>query len=212
MHDVKSYYLKNNLSDVHQTDMLLYYSNEKKNRSTCITPPVNTKMIEDLLMTFRSAIIDKNQKKAISILSTIRSSESYTLQTINEIYCTDDFKISSHLWTKAGKWYRQYGSCGDIGDEIIYEESHKKFDSARYTYTARADEGTTKYHNEKYMKVTVGRKNFKLRELQDSYQLKSYLGKSRAIFVAMYERAIKKKEIEDAVALYHTSAYILTYG
>ena len=70
---------QNNLSDVDQADMLLHYSNEKKNRSTCITPPVNTKMIEDLLVTFRSAIIDKNQKKAISILSTIRSSESYTL-------------------------------------------------------------------------------------------------------------------------------------
>ena len=88
-------------------------------------------MIEDLLVTFRSAIIDRKQKKAISILSTIRSSESYTLQTINESQCTDEFKISSHLWTKAGKWYRQYGSCGDIGDEIIYEESHKKVDSAR---------------------------------------------------------------------------------
>ena len=78
-------------------------------------------MIEDLSVTYRSAIIDKNQKKAISILSTIRSSESYTLQTINESYCTDEFKISSHMWRKAGKWYRQYGSCGDIGDEIIYE-------------------------------------------------------------------------------------------
>ena len=27
------------------------------------------------------------------------------------------------------------GGCSDIGDEIIYEESHKKIDSARYTYT-----------------------------------------------------------------------------
>ena len=81
---------QNNLSDVDQADMLLHYSNEKKNRSTCITPPVNTKMIEDLLVTFRSAIINKNQKKAISILSTIRSSESYTLETINESYCTDE--------------------------------------------------------------------------------------------------------------------------
>ena len=105
---------QNNLFDVDQADMLLHYSNEKKNRSTCITSPVNTKMIEDLLVTFRSAIIDKNQKKAISILSTIRSSESYTLQTINESYCTDEFKISLHLWTKAGKRSRQYGSCGDI--------------------------------------------------------------------------------------------------
>ena len=126
---------QNNLSDVDEADMLLRYSNEKKNRSTYITPPENTKMIEDLLVTFRSAIIDKNQKKAISILSTIRSSESYTLQTINESYCTDEFKISSHLWTKAWKWYRQYGSCGDIGDEIIYEELHIKVDSARYTHT-----------------------------------------------------------------------------
>ena len=107
-------------------------------------------MIEDLLVTFRSAIINKNQKKAISILSTIRSSEWYTLQTINESYCTDEFEISSHMWTKAGKWYRQYGSCGDTGDEFIYEE------------------------------------------------LKAYLGKSRSILVAMYERAIKKEEIEDA--------------
>ena len=112
---------QNNLSDVDQADMLLHYSNEKKNRSACFTPPVNTKMIEDLLVTFRSAIINKNQKKAIRILSTIRSSESYTLETINESYCTDEFKISSHMWRKAGKWYRQYGSCGDIGDEIIYE-------------------------------------------------------------------------------------------
>ena len=48
------------------------------------------------------------------------------------------------------------------------------------------------------MKVTDGRKSFKLIELQDSYQLKAYLGKSRAILVAMYERAIKKEEIEDA--------------
>ena len=95
---------------------------------------VNTKMIEDLLVTFRSAIINKNQKKAI-FLSAIRSSESYTLEAINESYCTDEFKISSHMWRKAGKWYLQYGSCGDIGDEIVYEESHKKFDSARYTYT-----------------------------------------------------------------------------
>ena len=62
---------QNNLSDVDRADMLLHYSNEKKNRCTCITPPVNTKMIDDLLVTFRSAIIDKSQKKAISILSTI---------------------------------------------------------------------------------------------------------------------------------------------
>ena len=48
------------------------------------------------------------------------------------------------------------------------------------------------------MKVTDGRKSFKLIELQDSYQLKAYLGKSRAVLVAMYERAIKKEEIEDA--------------
>ena len=67
-------------------------------------------MIEDLLVTFRFAIINKNQEKAISILSTIRSSESYTIETINESYCTDEFKISSHMWRKAGKWYRQYGS------------------------------------------------------------------------------------------------------
>ena len=44
------------------------------------------------------------------------------------------------------------------------------------------------------MKVADGRKSFKLIELQDSYQLKAYLGKSRAILVAMYERAIKKEE------------------
>ena len=60
------------------------------------------------------------------------------------------------------------------------------------------DEGTTNYPNEEYMKVADDRKSFKLIELQDSYQLKAYLGKSRAILVAMYERAIKKEEIEDA--------------
>ena len=70
---------QNNLFDVDQADMLLHYSNEKKNRSTCITSPVNTKMIEDLLVTFRSAIIDKNQKKAISIylLSDLRNRTLY---------------------------------------------------------------------------------------------------------------------------------------
>ena len=70
------------------------------------------------------------------------------------------------------------------------------------------DEGTTNYPNEEYMKVADDRKSFKLIELQDSYQLKAYLGKSMyvsmyvciqvSILVAMYERAIKKEEIEDA--------------
>ena len=69
------------------------------------------------------------------------------------------------------------------------------------------EEGATKYSNEKYMKVKDGGKSCKLIELQDSYQLKAYLepsvpgmvlGKSRAILMVMYERAIKKEEIEDA--------------
>ena len=65
-------------------------------------------MIEDLLVIFRSAMIVKNQKKAISILSTVRSSESYTLQTINESYCTDEFKISYQIsplyYYRVGAW------------------------------------------------------------------------------------------------------------
>ena len=68
----------------------------------------------------------------------------------------------------------------------------------RIMWIVGTEEGATKYPNEKYMKVTDGRKSFKLIELQDFYQLKAYLGKSRAILVAMYERAIKKEEIEDA--------------
>ena len=35
----------NNLSDVDQADMLLHYSNMKKNRSNCITPPVDKILI-----------------------------------------------------------------------------------------------------------------------------------------------------------------------
>lgn len=59
-------------------------------------------------------------------------------------------------------------------------------------------EGAAKYPQEEYMAVTDGRKRFMLVELQDSYQLKGYLGKARADLVLMYDRALKKEQDEDA--------------
>ena len=84
---------------------------------------------DELLLTFYMATNDKDQDKAINILSSEASSDF--LQEFNQTYFTDEYKVSSNLWTKAGKECKQYGACGDICDEVVYEESHKRFDSTR---------------------------------------------------------------------------------
>ena len=71
----------------------------------------------------------------------------------------------------------------------------------RTVWIVRTDEGTANYPNEEYMKTTDGKKSFTLIELQDSYQLRAFLGKSRAILVPMYNRAIKTEETEDAIRM-----------
>ena len=119
-------------NDVDQSEILLHYSNEKAKKRNSNSPLTSMKIIDDLLVTFRYALKNSNQNKAISVLSTIRSSGLYTLQELNkEYFSRDDFKVTSYLWTKANKWFKKYGSSGDIGDEILYEESHKTFDPAR---------------------------------------------------------------------------------
>ena len=68
----------------------------------------------------------------------------------------------------------------------------------RLMWIVGTNEGAAQYPNEEYMNTDDGKKRFKLIELQDSYQLKGYLGKTRAVLVSMYDRAVKKEEIEDA--------------
>ena len=71
-----------------------------------------------------SALRKDDEKKVISVLSIIRSSDSYMLQKINEMYITDQNKITLHLWTKSGEFYKNNLAPDDIVDEIIHEESH----------------------------------------------------------------------------------------
>ena len=58
--------LQNTNYSIDQSDMLQNYSDEERNGGNSSTPPMNTKIIDELLVTFRSAI--KVTKSSLIIL------------------------------------------------------------------------------------------------------------------------------------------------
>ena len=92
------------LSDIDQSEMLRHYSDEKMHRRSKSTPSNESRLIDSPLLSICSALRNDDEKKAISVLSIIRSSDSYMLQKINEMYITDENKIILHLWTKPGEF------------------------------------------------------------------------------------------------------------